>query len=271
MSLRHLRDSCRGILIAGATNTARTQIAEALLRRRLGQFVTVRSTGDRHLAGGGAASQLHPMALAALAERDAELAAEAVRVQSAKVLGGMMSKNFDVIVRVVNKPVTASSTALAWTPAAGFDETELDEVLQASSAGEDGPLAGADRTPAHWQVATRVGTLRRKQELWSTDDVTIAHKNNTKQRMSDEYQGEPLFEMPRAPRFNFHVEQQWELDDVTRRRPLEREAEHMQRFRLCLSEIDARVEALVAALETRYGRAAADELEASLPDVSQGV
>jgi protein-tyrosine-phosphatase len=268
-----LRDACRGIIIVGATNTARTLMAEAYLRRALGDSVFIQSSGDEHVPGGGAAATLHPMALRVMEESDPALGDELRQLRS-KVL--TRRHRFDVLVRILDagSPVdwTAASRKHAFLDArrvaaesSNFTETDsasADPVLAhpSSYTADEAPF-GLAGTPAHWQVRSAVGTIKRTNRLWSTDDDVIADPNNTKHRLSDEYQGEPLFESRSLSGRRYRLEKAWVLDKVSERRPMEREGQQLNRFRKCRDEIARNVDVLLADLRDQF--AAADVQQAS--------
>ena len=264
-----LKHTCRGVLVAAATNAATTQMIEAQLARRLGHGnVFLQSTGDEHIAGGGAAARLHPLARAALLELDAAAFQPRLEQQFAKVLGRRQREQFDVLLRVV-RPGARSGGWGGPLARGNHDgtlarETRYDaaaEVRRFGSAESSSPPPEAalapvvlGQTPAHWRVSSAAGVTLRSQVIWSTDDDVVANTGNMKHRFTDEYQGEPMFEVRRqlVNSKSWKLEDTWELPDVARRLPMESEAAQYDRFRAVRDDIERRIDDFLPRLKERF-------------------
>jgi protein-tyrosine-phosphatase len=243
--------NCRGILVVGPTNTARTLMAQAMLQRRFADRCSVQSAGDLHVPGGGAAASRHPLALQVMTELDPAYSALMHANMHAKVLPHNDAKTrFDVLVRIIDLDGSSSPQAI---------EADVAAVI----GGEQGhselpPGLMPQGAPRHWSVHFGTGLLARRNRLWSTDDQDVADTNNMSNRFSDEYQGEPLFETRKARFTQYRLSEQWALENVRVARPMERERQHLLRFRRCRDDIADRVGRLAELIESRFKTGAND-------------
>ncbi|GET85374.1 hypothetical protein, conserved [Leishmania tarentolae] len=244
--------SCRGIVVAGVTNGARTQMAEAFLRAFTGGRVFVCSGGVHHLG------TVHPLAVATMAEVGID-----VSRQSPSSLAGVRRQRdtYDVYVSV-DDPYTERTSDRYQRR---YTETEAAQrgpmggaglaASCASSSLDFGDPLLASATPAHWAVAQDATDGRQSWTLWSPRNPAIYHERSTRKLQDHLYEGEPLFlrVRPQELRKACRVQRRWEVPAVTRRFALETEAEQKTRFVQARDLLGSLALALVRDLEQVYG------------------
>lgn len=245
--------SCRGILIAGVTNQARTQMAEGFLRAFTDNAVFVCSGALRH------AGRVHPLALRAMAavgvpiERQSSTSLEGPRRQRS---------TYDVYISVDDPYVDRRSDRYQQlhptNNTAGKDlrdaqrnnnnnnNSDGSEKNSHAICGSTAPVTAsplsslaaygdpllAAATPAHWTVAQDTTDSRQSWTLWSPRDPTIFHETSTRKFQDNVYEGEPLFMrvQPSDLRKACRVQRRWELPSLAERYAMETEAEQFARF-----------------------------------------
>ncbi|HEX2171016.1 MAG TPA: arsenate reductase ArsC, partial [Dehalococcoidia bacterium] len=143
-----------------AGNSARSQIAQALLRRIGG------SDFDVHSAGTAPQPAIHPRAIAVLAERD--LTVDGQRPKDVRIYEG---QHFDYVITVCDRaaedcPTFPHAETIHWTfpdPASPSSEAEQDKAFRDVLTGLDQrirllPIRGHPRARAGWP---RIGKARR--------------------------------------------------------------------------------------------------------------
>ncbi|KAG5488240.1 hypothetical protein LSCM4_08317 [Leishmania orientalis] len=258
---RSAMSGCRGIIVAGVTNRARTQMAEALLRAFTGGRVFVCSGGVHHLG------TVHPLAVATMAEIGID-----VSRQSSSSLAGVRRQRdtYDVYVSV-DAPYTERASdryQRRYTDAHAAGERSIGGAgVSAScsppcSSGVDfyDPMLALS-TPAHWRVAQDATDGRQSWTLWSPRDPAIYHERSARKLQDHLYEGEPLFMRvrPHELRKACRVQRRWEVPEITQRFALETEAEQKVRFVRARDVIGSLALALVRDLEREYGETMLDE------------
>ncbi|EPY33307.1 hypothetical protein STCU_02321 [Strigomonas culicis] len=231
--------SCRGILVAGVTNRARTQMAEGLLRGMTGNRIFVQSGGFRYRA------TLHPLAVDVMREVGLDIAH-----QSPSSLEGAQRQRYTYDVYVsVDAPYT-NRTEGRYERTHAQQQTEDDDGRGLYS---DPLLAPA--TPAHWSVAFDAADTREKWELWSPRDPTIFHEDSTRKFQDHLYEGEPLFMRSQLSllRRAAKVSERWEVPEVAEPFAMEREGPQRERFVAARNALYEHCVRLVRHLESFYG------------------
>ncbi|CBZ31107.1 hypothetical protein, conserved [Leishmania donovani] len=257
--IKHRRMStCRGIVVAGVTNQARTQMAEAFLRAFTGGRVFVCSGGVHHLG------TVHPLAVTAMAEMGID-----VSRQSSSSLAGVRRQRdtYDVYVSV-DAPYTERTSdryqrRYADTQAAqqnSMGASGLSASCASSTSDFCDPLL-ASATPAHWTVSQDTTDGRQSWTLWSPRNPAIYHERSTRKLQDHLYEGEPLFMRvrPHELRKACRVQRRWEVPELTQRFALETEAEQKARFVQARDLLGSLALALVRDLEREYGETMLDE------------
>lgn len=264
---------CRGVLIVGETNTARTLMTEAMIKKMATSSLFVQSTGSEHIPGGGNEAKMHPVARRVLLEWGPEWESE-IEPLCSKVAAwsspGYLS-TFDVMIRIVDEKAMSTANASQkplvdvdqWTPSpsrvaddvAASMDSALDACLRSTSTSTslELPSCLVPETPPHWHVHHAAGTIKRTYRLNSIDDKSVT--STIKYDFTDEYKGEPLFATRRAAKrteFKGHVEEVWVMPCVNASRPMERSGEQVARFRAARDDIAARVERLMQRLQSVY-------------------
>lgn len=227
--------SCRGILVAGVTNVARTQIAEGLLRSLTAGRVFVKSGGVHHCAA------VHPLAIEVMREVGVDMASQSVSsLDSARRQRG----TYDVYVSI-DAPY-ANRTA---------DRFQRPAPLEGSSSSLYGDPLLAPPLPAHWEYAADATDVRQQWNIWSPRDPAVFYENSTRKFQDFLYEGEPLFMRlkPSRLRLSAKISERWEMQDVAERYALETRAQQRRRFRDARNELAQRSLALLRRLEEHYG------------------
>ncbi|CAJ1015486.1 Low molecular weight phosphotyrosine protein phosphatase, putative [Leishmania lindenbergi] len=250
--------SCRGVLVAGVTNRARTQMAEAFLRAFTGGSVFVCSGGVHHLG------TVHPLAVATMAEVGIN-----VSQQSSSSLAGACRQRgtYDVYVSV-DAPYTERTSDYyqrRYTDTQAAQQsmiggTGLSASFSSSTLTFSDPLLALP-VPAHWTVAHDTADGRQSWTLWSPRDPAIYHERSTRKLQDHLYEGEPLFMrvQPHELRKACRVQRRWEVPALAHRFALETEAEQKARFRRARDLLGSLALALVRDLEREYGETMLDE------------
>ncbi|KAK7194866.1 Low molecular weight phosphotyrosine protein phosphatase [Novymonas esmeraldas] len=258
--------SCRGIIVAGLTNGARTQMAEALLRAFTGGRVFVCSGGVHHHCA------VHPLAIAAMAEvgldvsRQSPSSLEAARRQR---------DTFDVYVSV-DAPYAERGSDRYQRRSPDVDDgggsATTTQPCASSSLGLSTPAAcsGADAllvppTPAHWAVVRDAADARQSWTLWSPRDPRIFHERSTRKLQDHLYEGEPLFMRlrPHELRAACRVRRRWEVAEVSQRYAMESVGEQRHRVAQARDRLGRLALALISDLEDVYGEAMLDKAAAA--------
>ncbi|KAG5512277.1 hypothetical protein JKF63_07799 [Porcisia hertigi] len=262
-TLKHSAMSvCRGIIIAGVTNRARTQMAEAFLRAYTGGRLFVCSGGVHHLG------TVHPLAVAAMEE----IGIDVSRQSSSSLAGARRQRNtYDVYVSVdapysgrtsdrYQRRYTDTQAAQESSIRSAGPSASCSPLYTYSSSDFSDPLL-VSATPAHWTVMQDTTDARQSWTLWSPRNPSVFHERSTRKLQDDLYEGEPLFmrlqshELRKACR----VQRRWEVPELTQRFALETEAEQKKRFVQARDLLGALALALVRDLEREYGETLLDE------------
>lgn len=271
--------SCRGILISGLTNTARTQMAEAFLRSFTQNRIFIQS-GGVHFSSG----IIHPLALEVMADIGLPLTGHTVHsLESARRQRG----TFDVLVSIDqpygNMPASSPSSSGYSPPSMGqrgadryqqlasvskayssFDQQlfqgEGNSNGRAAPGGHHGkgPLPFVNMlfpsTPSHWTLGLDASDARLRTQLWSPADPQIAHEGSTRRFQDHIYEGEPLFTMVElnTMRKDMRLTERWYVSEVCCPFAAEREASYRQRFVEARNDIEDRCRKLVKKLEDFY-------------------
>ncbi|RNF13063.1 protein-tyrosine phosphatase [Trypanosoma conorhini] len=250
----------RGILIAGATNRARTQMAEGILRRLTANTVFVKSGGVHHEA------TVHPLAVKVMRDIGVDISGQSVSsLESARRQRG----TYDAYISI-DCSYDRRTTGTAQRPPAGVERRVREAQGTASGAtaaaaaeqeeAEEGDAAYYDPllfpgTPSHWEYGADATDARRRWKIWSPRDPAIFHENSTRKFQDHLYAGEPLFMQlhTSVARAAMKVSERWEMDEVATRHALERRGEHEARFLRARDELLRRCAAFLLRLEQHYG------------------
>lgn len=250
MAGQHL-SSCRGILISGVTNLARTQIAEALLRYLTGDRLAIVS-GGVHLGTG----IVHPMVsqvLSPLGLSVSELRVhtlESVRRQRCTfdVLISIDMPFFEVCAGAVGGATDRRSTR--------YQKLALTQkVMMAQKKKLYGDEALFPSMPSHWAIGLDPTDAMLRTELWSPSDPRIAHENSTRKFQDNLYEGEPLFTRLQlnTMRKDIKLSERWDVPELSASYAAESYAEQLQRFVQAKDDLHERCMRLVRRLEVYYG------------------
>lgn len=282
--------SCRGILIAGFTNVARTQMAEGFLRCFTENRIFIQS-GGVHFATG----VVHPLAEEVMKDIGIPLTGHTVHtLESAR----RQRATFDVLVSIdqpgelIPSPPSSVSSSSSHSPSsmrsipqverrgadryqqlasvphwyASFHEKLYHTSVQESSVWSttesgkktknDGPPLNLlfPSTPSHWTFGLDASDARLRSQLWSPADPQIAHDTSTRRFQDHLYQGEPLFSTVEVNtmRKDMRFTERWHIAEVHLPFATEREEEHRRRFVEVREEIQRRCRELVRRLEEFY-------------------
>eukprot|EP00796_Vickermania_ingenoplastis_P010761 gene10761-7489_t len=233
--------SCRGVLIAGVTNTARTQMAEAFLRHLSGGRVPVHSAGV-HLGAG----VIDPLACSVMAAIGVPLQHHSVCTLAA----ARRHQCNDVVISIdapYGSGVGRETHRLQQLPAVQRAKERTRRRLHA-----DSNLYPA--TPAHWSTGFDATDARQRVQLWSPADPRIAYETSTRKFQDHLYEGEPLFmrlELSTARRMA-RLSVRWEMAELSGAFAAEREAQRLRRFLLARDDIHRRCVRLLRRLEAFY-------------------
>ncbi|KPI87842.1 hypothetical protein ABL78_3069 [Leptomonas seymouri] len=250
--------SCRGVLIAGATNQARTQMAEGFLRAFTNNAFYICSGAWRH---GGC---VHPLAVKAMAD-------VGIRIdgQSCTSLEGARRQRctYDVYVGIDDPYTGRSSDQYERRPQCdeepGVARDTTAGVLAAAPSSSlemySDPLL-ASAMPSHWTVAQDSTDCRQTWTLWSPRDPSIYHANSTRKFQDHLYEGEPLFMrlQPMELRRGCRVQRRWQIPSVTQRYAMETEGEQLARVMRVRTQLAPLCMELVRDLEKEYGEVLLD-------------
>jgi len=209
--------SCRGIVVAGVTNRARTLIAEVLLSHLISNATFVTSGGARMDA-----PTMHPLARRALEEWGLDVSM-ATPSTLAHVRRGPL---FDVFISIV------------------------DPVAEPSGHSDIMPT-----TPSHWSVLSDAADFRKKYDLWSPTESAVANERSTR-KYQDGYAGEPLFYRAVSDNVRHRAavrQEQWGVTGITTRLPMESTDQHFERVRDARGILLQKSVTLLRALEVHYG------------------
>jgi protein-tyrosine-phosphatase len=234
---------CRGVLVVGATNVARTQIAEAFLRNMTGGSVFVQSAGTRHVSGGGPESVLLPV-VADVMHSIHKL--DLLPLQCAKGNGCITDRtSFDVVVSITDEAHTVAHTRATVPLVPGNGNAATDEV-------DELPPSLVTATPAHWATQGDAALVRRRWRMWSVDDDKVNRPGSTR-KFSDVYRGEALFYGHYRMTFSqAKIQESWSVAEVAQRRPMERDGSQRVRIEECCVDIERRCRALVNRMDTVF-------------------
>nr|CCC92708.1 unnamed protein product [Trypanosoma congolense IL3000] len=267
-----MANSCRGILIAGLTNRARTQMAEGILRYLTAGTVFVKSGGVHH------ESAVHPLAIKAMNDIGVDISGHSVTsLQSARRQQGTYDVHISIDCsyeqRTIDKSlpprVTIRRKALRATSCTEDDLTdsgsgrascEGDRSYGDDSSGDAEYLVEYDpllvpSTPSHWSVGADATDIQRQWKIWSPRDPSIFHENSTRKFQDHIYEGEPLFMQlkPCRRRTLAKLTERWEMEEVAVRYPMERRFEQELRFAQARTQLLQRCVSLLRRMEEHYG------------------
>lgn len=251
--------SCRGILIAGVTNRARTQMAEGLLRRFTNNAVFICSGGWQHSSG------VHPLAMQAMADVNIRIDGQT----STSLEGARRQRStYDVYIGI-DEPYTHRSSDHYQQRYEFEQEQQQGQLIKSGAqltassslslnAYSDPLLAAA--MPSHWQVAQDTTDSRQSWTLWSPRDPRIFHETSTRKLQDHLYEGEPLFMrvQPSELRRGCRVRRRWEVPAVAERYAVESEAAQLVRFVNARTQLASLCEQLILVLEKEYGESLLD-------------
>ncbi|CCW64215.1 unnamed protein product [Phytomonas sp. EM1] len=231
--------SCRGILIAGVTNRARTLMAEGFLRSMTG--------GQVFIASGGLFPYglVHPLAVKAMAEVGIDIS---TLISSSLEFARRKSRTYDVYISVdasyANRRADRHQRS---HKVAEFEDDDGRELYG------DPMLAMA--MPSHWAVARDAADARQRWNIWSPRDPTIFYENSTRKFQDHLYEGEPLFMRLEisAMRADVKVSERWEVGEVSEPFAMEREDQQLKRFRHARARLATESVRLLRYLEEYYG------------------
>ena len=214
--------SCRGIIVAAWTNRSRTQMAEGILRHITGGLVFVSSGGTI------ATGFVHPLAVRAMSEIGV-----CIKEQSVSTLASLapQAATYDVYIGI-----DAPRSAVPY--------------VERSDGEEERPQL------KHWTVVEDASDTMQKFKLWSPRDPQIMCELSQRKFQDNIYEGEPLFPVLKSNglRLKSRVRHEhWEIEELSKRLPLESEAEQLVRFRHARDALVQRASDLVASLEELYG------------------
>lgn len=233
--------SCRGVLIAGATNNARTQIAEGLLRAFTG--------GSLFIASGGArpdAMPPHPLAVRVMADVGLDIAwHRATSLEAAR----RQRSTYDVYVSIDAPYTSRQSDTYHQSYRSALEEKNRGR----SPLLHDSMLATS--TPSHWTCAMDTTDARQQWQLWSPRDPSIYHETSTRKFQDHLYSGEPLFMRMRGSRLRqcCRLSRRWEVEEVGRRFAMETTRHQLGRFIDARNALAYLCHGLVMELEDYYG------------------
>ncbi|CBH14101.1 hypothetical protein, conserved [Trypanosoma brucei gambiense DAL972] len=245
--------SSRGILIAGLTNRARTQMAEGILRRLTAGTIFIKSGGVHH------ESTIHPLAVKVMKDIGIDISKQSVTSLEA---ARRQQNTYDVYISI-DCSYERRTLDKSQPPRAEVRRRESFTV----EYGDDGsgPRGGDDpvrydpllvpRTPSHWSVGVDATDVRRRWQIWSPRDPSIFHETSTRKFQDHLYEGEPLFmQLRQCPwRTQAKVSERWEMDEVAIRYPVERHSAHELRFVQAREQLLQRSFDLLTKLEKHYG------------------
>lgn len=237
---------CRGVLVAGVTNCARTQMAEAWLRHLSEGLLPVQS-GGVHLGTG----RIHPLAEEVMAEAGVSLTSHSVHTLEA---ARRQRATYDVLISIDD-------------PHGPWDHDhrradryqQLERVKQAK-ARQHRALYKAHQhlypsTPSHWSIGLDATDARARTDLWSPADPMIAHETSTRRFQDHLYEGEPLFSRLElnTMRREVRLSERWVVEALHVAYAAEREGEHKRRFVVARDELRRHCERLIQRLRVFYG------------------
>ncbi|KPA73662.1 putative mitochondrial low molecular weight protein tyrosine phosphatase [Leptomonas pyrrhocoris] len=257
--------SCRGILIAGVTNQARTQMAEGFLRSFMNNAVFISSGGWRH---GGC---VHPFAVKAMADVGIRID----RQSSTSLEGARRQRStYDVYVSIDDPyPDRGSDRYHQQQRQQPWGEREEEQDAERGNSGEGALSAAASSsrelfsdpllasaTPKHWTVAQDSTDGRQAWTLWSPRDPRIFHATSTRKLQDHLYEGEPLFARvrPTELRRGCRVQRRWQVPSVTERYAVETAEEQLARVVDARTQLAPLCMELIRGLEEDYGETLLD-------------
>ncbi|PBJ74712.1 hypothetical protein BCY84_12029 [Trypanosoma cruzi cruzi] len=259
--------SCsRGILIAGVTNRARTQMAEGILRHLTANTVFIKSGGVHHEA------TVHPLAVKVMQEIGIDISGQSVSsLESARrqrdTYDGYISIDCGYDCRMTDKtqrPSAGLRGQVRDVPGINMDAASVkddqENYVVASSSSEEENVVGYDpmlvpSMPSHWEYGVDATDAQRHWKIWSPRDPSIFHENSTRKFQDHLYEGEPLFMQLHTSfmRVRMKVSERWEMDEISTRYVLERRSEHEVRFLRAREELLRCCAAFLSRLEKHYG------------------
>ncbi|ORC91234.1 uncharacterized protein TM35_000062390 [Trypanosoma theileri] len=278
-----MASSSRGILIAGVTNRARTQMAEGILRHLTGNVVFIKSGGLHHEA------TVHPLAVKVLKDIGIDISSQSVSsLESAR----RQRDTYDVYISVDTSyerrttDKTQRPTGIIRKHDSHTESNDAKNMMYGSDQkgdfnnnnyyntnsnsneySSDGewrkeeddtvyydPLL-VPSTPSHWRVGADAADAQRQWQIWSPRDPKIFHETSTRKFQDHLYEGEPLFMRlhTNTMRTRMKISERWELDEIATRYTLERQSEHEARFVQAREILLRRCLALLSRLEEHYG------------------
>jgi hypothetical protein len=263
--------SCRGIIIVGKTNTARTQMAEAILRHMTRGRAFVVSAGVHHTHA------VHPLIRPCLEEVGVTCFDVGCSSKSVTAVNGDAgyggSGTYDAGVAIVDEVISPGRKCVSDSArrlrAAQLDalqvrrkgvgagdakESEIQEQLEEAERAFEADLLNPAPLPT-WQVTNSSATIKRDWRLYTVINSTNASELSPN-AFQDEYRGEPLWmEMESDLRLvrQCPVYQTWSIPPVRERLPMEREWQQLQRFRLARTALIEKCHSLLQLLDRRSG------------------
>lgn len=260
---------CRGVVIMGSTNVARTHMAEGFLRYYTGGALPVRSAGAVHHAAsyasrstfsrGVTAADSFPQRELSATSSLISIAQNTPRGLQQELLSDASGVHPDAIATMGEIGIDISGQSARCTSSMLFSNDAMasydvvvtlqddaaTEVMESTQQEEDEedttaleaavvPSALSPSTmPSHWETRTTGIHSRRKWSHWSMKDPTVNHYFSTKS-FTDHYRGEPMFfrqQVSGAWKHKPRMHRCWAITPLAVEAPLERPSERKLRFR----------------------------------------
>lgn len=233
-----MSSSCRGVLIAGVSNCARTQMAEGILRELTGSRLFILSGGVRHNA------VVHPLAIKVMKAIGIDISGQSVSTLEA---ARRQPHTYDVYISI-DAPYT---NRRADRYQRHFTAKEAEDYAGRELSGD--PLL-APSTPSHWWIGLDSTDAQQRWTHWSPRDPSVFHEKSTRRLQDHIYEGEPLFMHLGTSMLRRHtkVTERWEVAEVNERYAMESSEDHEQRFVASRDLIEAKCLLFVRRLETYY-------------------
>ncbi|RNF10418.1 protein-tyrosine phosphatase [Trypanosoma rangeli] len=264
--------SCsRGILIAGVTNRARTQMAEGILRCLTANTVFIKSGGVHHEA------TVHPLAVKVMRDIGIDISGQFVSsLESAR----RQRDTYDAYISIdcsydrrttdkTQRPSAVVKRHVADVAQRSTDTTRMRDDEHGDAGGAPAPCEDEEQEegavyydpllvpsmPSHWEYGADATDARRCWKIWSPRDPSIFHETSTRKFQDHLYAGEPLFMQlhPSGTRARMKVSERWEMDEISTRYALECRAGHEDRFLRAREDLLQRCAAFLSKLEKHYG------------------
>ena len=242
--------SCRGILVASRTHTARTLMCEAVLKHLSGSRLPVVSGGFYHR------ENPHPLVMKCLQSHGIDTSSLVPHRSISSLMDS--ARTFDVFIgfgQCNSNPSVSSS--LTDTYNSRNRENMPVEDLHTNKA-------LFPSAPDHWEVSRAAVDRMPSWTVFSPLAPSIMHEDSTAKFQDHLYEGEPLFleAIPTAIRRKVTLSEQWDIPGLTagsqigqhamRFRPMERPSEERKRVEELYDAIFDRCHTLCLRLEEHY-------------------